>query len=66
MRCHDGLQPRATFIRESTRGVLFPYLSGVRAGDRATEFKQRHSLRRWLIACHQTQPAYSDEICGLV
>ena len=27
--------------RPAQRGPLFPYLSRVRAGDRATEFKQR-------------------------
>ena len=38
---HLGAEALNLFKDLPAEGVLFPYLSGVRAGDRATEFKQR-------------------------
>jgi hypothetical protein len=38
---HFGEAVRAVLRRRPESGPLFPYLRGVRAGDRATEFKQR-------------------------
>src|SRR5512135_3546577 len=38
---HLGAEALNLFKDLPSEGVLFPYLSRVRAGDRATEFKQR-------------------------
>ena len=38
---HFGEEIRTVLCRRPASGSLFPYLQGVRAGDRATEFKQR-------------------------
>jgi hypothetical protein len=36
------LKPTGNLFKDlPAEGILFPYLSGVRAGDRATEFGQR-------------------------
>jgi integrase len=40
-RLHFGSQVEATLRQLPAEGPLFPYLRTVRAGDRATEFKQR-------------------------
>ena len=41
MIVHLGAEALNVFKDLPAEGILFPYLSGVRAGDRATEFDQR-------------------------
>jgi integrase len=50
-----------------SEGLLFPYLSGVRAGDRATEFKQRcRGLEIEGVSLHSYRYAWAEraKTCG--
>ena len=58
---HLGGEALNLFKDLPAEGVLFPYLSGVRAGDRATEFGQRcHQLGIQGVTLHSYRYAWAE------
>jgi integrase len=64
---HLGEEALNTLKDLPSEGLLFPYLSGVRAGDRATEFKQRcRGLGIEGVSLHSYRYAWAEraKTCG--